>query len=344
MFSGKFQKYITPKNVIFFVITVLLIVALSKIQDIAIMFFASFVIACSMEPLIQKIQAFAPKLTRDKASAIVLFGGILAICALFIPIIVIGGNEIKTFAISFPQYIDSLKHFLESNPHLHRMVVNHLDFGEIISSASNVSSKVIAETINLGKNLGSAFVYLLISTLIIYYFMTDKEAVKKAFLRMFPTQMREKTSDVYDSISQKIGSYVIAQITTMASVGIIVTVGLLILKVDYALLLGLITAVFDIIPVVGPAIAFVICMVAVYKYGPVILILSAIIFAGAQLVENNFVRPYVFGKLLNLHPLIIFLFLFIAAKYMGVIGVVFAPAIAATAVVLIEEVYMKSIE
>jgi predicted PurR-regulated permease PerM len=85
-------------------------------------------------------------------------------------------------------------------------------------------------------------------------------------------------------------------------------------------------------------------MIAVLKSGPVILFFTAVIFIVAQLVENNFVRPYVFGKFLNLHPLLIYMFIFIAAKYIGVIGVVFAPAIAATVAVLVEELYMKSLE
>ena len=51
-----------------------------------------------------------------------------------------------------------------------------------------------------------------------------------------------------------------------------------------------------------------------------------------------------FGKLLNIHPVIIYLFLFITAKFMGVVGVIFAPAIAATICVLIEELYMKNLE
>ena len=122
------------------------------------------------------------------------------------------------------------------------------------------------------------------------------------------------------------------------------TIGLMILRVDYALLLGLITCILDVIPVVGPAIALIICLIATYKSGIGILIGVGIVFAIAQLAENNFVRPYVFGKFLNVHPLIVYLFLFITAKYLGIIGVVFAPAIAATAVVLIEEVYMKNIE
>ena len=74
------------------------------------------------------------------------------------------------------------------------------------------------------------------------------------------------------------------------------------------------------------------------------LILTALIFGVAQLIENNFVRPLMFSKLLNIHPLLVFLFIFLAAKFLGIIGVVFAPAIAALVVVLIEEIYMKSIE
>jgi len=59
--------------------------------------------------------------------------------------------------------------------------------------------------------------------------------------------------------------------------------------------------------------------------------------------ENNLVRPYIFGKFLDLHPLIIYLFLFITAQYLGVVGVIFAPAIAATVCVLIQELYIKNI-
>ena len=81
-----------------------------------------------------------------------------------------------------------------------------------------------------------------------------------------------------------------------------------------------------------------------YEFGTKIFIGVIIIFGLAQLVENQFVRPYVFSKFLNLHPLVIYLFLLIAAKYLGIIGVLFAPAIAATVVVLIEELYIKNMK
>ena len=77
--------------------------------------------------------------------------------------------------------------------------------------------------------------------------------------------------------------------------------------------------------------------------GPLTIALVIGIFMIAQWAENNLVRPYIFSKFLDLHPLIIYFFLFVTAQYLGVVGVIFAPAIAATVCVLIEELYIKNI-
>ena len=174
--------------------------------------------------------------------------------------------------------------------------------------------------------------------------MADGKIIRKGVLKLFPKQARKRTGEVLDAIAQRIGGYIIAQFITMASVGLIMTLGLFLMGSEYALLLGLLTGILDIIPIVGPTIALLICLIVLYKSGTVFLLMTCVVFAVAQLVENNFVRPYVFGKFLDLHPLIIYLFILISAKHFGIIGVIFAPAIAATIVVLIEELYVKSLE
>ena len=341
MFENKFQKYITTRNIIFFIIAILFIRFIGKIEDIAIMFFASFVLSCSLEPLVEKL---SKRFKRSIASSIVLAGAILIILCFFVPIIILGGHEIRNFAISFPQYLDVIKDYIYGLPFVTHPALEQMDIGGMISSASGVTGQVIGGTINLGKNLGTALVYLIGSIIIIYYFMADKDTVHETFLKLFPSQMRDRANEIINTIAEKIGGYVIAQITTMVSVGIIMTIGLFILRVEYALLLGLITSVLDLIPVIGPAIALVICLIVSYKAGWGVLAMIIFVFAIAQLTENNIVRPYVFSKFLNLHPIIIYLFLFITAKYLGIIGLVFAPAIAATSVVLIQELYMKNLE
>lgn len=343
MFDNFFRKYFTSKNIIFLVVAILFLVFLTKVQDVAIMFFATYVLACSMEPLVQKL---SHKYKRSTAASIVLLGSVLLICVVFVPLLVIAGQEIGNFIDSFPQYLTTIKGMLYDIhiPIIGKLDVNQIDIGGAITTASGVTTTILSETLSIGKNIGSGFVYLLASLIIMYYFMADKDLVRVTMVKMFPTQMRTKASEIIETISKKIGGYVVAQLTTMAWVGVVMTIGLMIFRVDYALLLGLITAILDIIPVVGPAVALIICLIVSYKAGWVILAGICIVFAVAQLSENNFVRPYVFGKFLDLHPLIIYMFLFLMAKYAGIVGVVFAPAIAATAVVLIEEIYMKNIE
>ena len=340
MFENLFQKYISAKNIIFFIIAILFILFITKIKDVAILFFASYVIACSLNPLVDKL---AKRFKRGIASAIVLLLTVAILGAFFIPIIAMAGHEIKSFITNIPQYIDYIKEFIATTPIINKSQLANIEIGDFISSASGLTTNFVNKSINISVNFASAMVYFLAALIIIYYFMADKEEVKKAYISLFPEQMKQRADEIIETISKKIGGYVIAQITTMTSVGIIMTIGLLLIKVEYAVLLGLITAILDIVPVVGPGIALIICLITAYKAGPLTLVLILVVFAIAQVAENNLVRPYIFGKFLDLHPLIIYLFLFITAQHLGVVGVIFAPAIAATVCVLIEELYIKNI-
>lgn len=340
MFDNIFQKYLTTKNIIFFVVMILLIKFIASIKDIAILFFASYVIACSLNPLVDK---FNKKINRSISAGIVLSLTVLVLGAFFIPLIAMAGHEIKSFVAHIPQYIESIKNFASTLPVISKSQLAAIDLGDFISSASGFTSKFVNQSINISINFAQAIVYFIAALIIIYYFMADKETVKNAYMSLFPANMKEKAEEIIETISKKIGGYVMAQIVTMTSVGVIMTIGLLLIGVDYAVLLGLIGAILDIVPVVGPAIALIICLVTASKAGALTLALICVVFSVAQLAENNFVRPYIFGKFLDLHPLIIYLFLFITAQHLGVIGVIFAPAIAATVCVLIEELYIKNV-
>lgn len=340
MFENLFQKYVSAKNIIFFIIAILFLVFITKIKDVAILFFASYVIACSLNPLVDKL---SKKIKRSAAAGVVIGSVVLIIGAFFVPLISMAGHEIKSFINHIPQFIDFVKEFIISTPIINKSQLAQVDLADFISSTSGITSNFVNKSINISVNFASALIYLLAALIIIYYFMADKEDVKKGYLSLFPAQLKTRADEIIETISKKIGGYVIAQIATMTSVGIIMTIGLLIIKVDYAILLGLITAVLDIIPVVGPTLALLICLITAIKAGPIALALVFVVFAIAQVAENNFVRPYIFGKFLDLHPLIIYLFLFITAQHLGVVGVIFAPAIAATVCVLIEELYIKNI-
>ena len=94
-----------------------------------IMFFASFVIACSLNPLVDK---FFPRLKRPVASGIILSGIILLILLIFIPLIIMAGNEIKSFAVSFPQYFANIEDFVDKIPFVNKSDIAKIDITNVV--------------------------------------------------------------------------------------------------------------------------------------------------------------------------------------------------------------------
>ena len=310
------------------------------ISAIAMMFFASYVLACSLNPLVELL---TKRMKRPMAASIVITGMILIFSLFFIPVIVIASEQINSFIQVLPGHIANLKAFILNKTILGQKIVDMIDIPSFIQPVSDFTTSLVNQSITVTIGIASSLIYILTMCIIMYYFIVDKRIIRRAFLTLFPKQMKRKADRIAETISKKIGGYIVAQGVTMLSVGIVFTICLLLLKVDYAVLLGLIATVLDIIPVIGPAIALIICIVMCYQVAPVTLALMIASFFLAQWVENNFVRPYVFGKFMDVHPLIIFFSIFVTAKFLGIIGVVFAPAIAATACVILDELYIKPI-
>ena len=167
------------------------------------------------------------KIKRSAAAFVVLGSTLLIVIAFFVPLFVISGKQIGSFVSKTPIFLDNIKHFLTNTPIIRQFELGNVDMSNILSSVSGVTSNFVNQSINLSANIAQAFVYMIAGILIVYYFMADKEKVKNGYLMLFPDTMKEKASDIISSISAKIGGYVVAQIATMSSVGIIMTIGLL---------------------------------------------------------------------------------------------------------------------
>lgn len=335
-----FKEYLTTKNVLFFILIILALVFLAQIKVIALLFFASFVIACSLNPIVDKLEK---RMKRPTATSLVLFGLSALSVAFFVPIIVVAVRQVQGFLMVLPEKLDFIQDFITNHQFYGHKIPEFMNLDELIKSTSPFATGILNQSINLTLDIFQGILFLLAIYIIVFYFMADKTEIKKSFISVFPKNIKEKASNIYETISHKVGGYVIAQILSMIAVGILTALGLFLVKVQYALLLGLITGILDIIPVIGPTIALVLCLIMAYSMGPVELVLVIVAFLAAQWIVNNLVRPVIFGKFLDLHPLIIIFALLIAAQFLGVWGVVLAPALASLVFVLFDEIYIKTI-
>jgi len=179
--------------------------------------------------------------------------------------------------------------------------------------------------------------------MVIFYLIYEKNQINASTLKLFPPKLKKRAAEIITTIETKVGGYVIAQILSMSTVGFITMIGLFVCKIDYALLLGVIAGLLDIIPIVGPTIALLFGISAALAKGAIWIIPTVAVYLTGQWISNQLVRPIVFGKFMELHPLIVLFSFFIAAKFLGVWGVILAPAIAAMLLTLFDELYIKTI-
>ena len=139
-----FNKYIGFKNFMFIILALLFIIFLAQIKDIAILFFAAFVISCSLNPLVDKLCERYKKLNRHSASAIVLTLTLLSCFIFLIPIIITGGEQISSFINAFPERFVHAKKFLSTLPLLSKITLSNTQISEFAASATGVTSDIVS--------------------------------------------------------------------------------------------------------------------------------------------------------------------------------------------------------
>lgn len=335
------KELLTTKNIIFLILVLVILKTLSMVTVVALLFFASYIIACSLNPI---VDFFAKKMKRSSAATLVLFGTLTITFCFFLPIIFVAIKQVNGLLLILPEKIDLIQHFIFHHQFYGHRIPEIINIDSIIkTTTSPFATGLVNQSINITLSFAQGILFFLAICMIVFYFMADKDTIKNELIRLFPAEIKDKASDIYDNISHKVGGYVVAQILNMVAIGLLTALGMFLIKVDYALLLGLITGVLDIIPLVGPTIALILCMIMANQMGLVGFALVFIVFITAQWISNNLIRPVIFGKFLDLHPLIIIFAILVAAQFLGVWGVILAPAIASLICILFDEIYIKTI-
>ena len=335
-----FKSRITIKKIIFLLLILLIIKFIIEVKNFALLIFASFVIACSLNPLVEKLTKY---MNRACATTVALVGFLAVIMGAFLPLVIILLGEVNSLVNSLPQKIDMVKDFIANSSIWGTKLSSIINFNSVSSHGSEIVSNVVEKSIAASIGVVGAFAIIFVMSMIIFYILNDKEKMKKWFLSLFPQDLRDKAREVSRNITVKVGGFVIAQSTSMLSVGLVTAIGLYILQVPYALALGLIAGILDIVPIVGPIIAAGMGLSVAYQQGWGVMIGVIAIYVIAQWISNNFIRPLIFGKFMDLHPLVILLSFLVAAEFLDVWGVILAPAMAAVLAVLFDELYVKQI-
>lgn len=336
-----FKDILTTKNVVFILLLLILLKVLPAVSDIVMLFFACFVLSCSLLPVVQQLDKKIKN--RSLSTGIVISGAVILTLAFIMPIFMVTFEQISNFLQTLPAKIDEVHSFINTFSFNGQHLSQYIDFQNIIGNSNDLAQSILSQSVNITVGFAQGIIVFIAVVTIMFYMLKDTVYMKNKFIEFFPEKIKAKAEDIINKIAAKVGGYVIATIISCTAIWLLIALILAVLRVEFSFSLGLIAGVLDIIPVVGPTIALTLIVLTAFKKGLIIVAVAIILFLGVQQLSNNVIRPIVFGKFMELHPLVIIAALLIGGKFGGLIGLIFAPAIAAIVTVLIDEIYLKTI-
>ncbi len=195
--------------------------------------------------------------------------------------------------------------------------------------------------------LGNLLEWVLIIPLLLFFMLKDGRSFKRLVLKITPNSIFEKFYAVGHQFNKKLGGYMLAKFFEASLLGLMVSLSLMIAGVDFALILGLIAAVTNIIPYVGPILGSVPGLIIVLaKYGPGNLFyIVCFIYLICNIIDLAIIFPVLVSKIVDLHPVVVVLSVILGSQYFGLVGMVISIPCAAAAKliaeVMFEEFYLS---
>lgn len=154
-----------------------------------------------------------------------------------------------------------------------------------------------------------------------FFLLKDRRKMRRAMVSLAPNKYFELTLILLRKVDENVGNYMRAIFLEMLSVGVMATIALSIVGVPYAILIGIIAGITNIIPYVGPWMGGIIAALAILTTGnpPIMIFWMALAMFAVQALDNYFVYPTVVGNTIRMHPLVVLLTVFAGAYFGGVI-------------------------
>lgn len=180
-----------------------------------------------------------------------------------------------------------------------------------------------------------SFVFVLV---LAFYMVVQEDALKRVFKVIVPERYQPFVGGVFGKIQRKITAWVKGQLILSLAVGILAYVGLSIVGVNYALVLGLFAALTEFVPYAGPFLGGVVAVFFALSQSTAKAFFVVILFIIIQQLENNILVPKVMQRAVGLNPIISILALIVGARLAGIPGALFAIPIATALDVVVREV------
>ena len=308
---------------------------LEALNSLLAPFFIGFIIAYMLNQPMKKLE---DKFKLKRGLSVLIIYGITLVILIFswlfiVPVIKSNINEL---ALSIPSGIDQAQDLINNISSQFKFDITNQD---IKSQISNFITKVLIPISSFTASTVSNFIINLMSTIVSYtinivlgivisvYLLLSKEKYIKVVSLFFQKILKQhyfKVKEFLNILDNNVGVYIVAKAMDSTIYGIICTIVLALTGSKYALFIGIIAGVTNMIPFFGPIIGTIIAVVANLFFSINKAILVLVVMIVVQQLESAILEPHFVGKQVGVPPILTIFAVTFAGKYTGFLGILLA--------------------
>ena len=339
---------VVVRAILFIFALLTLIWILVQLRTVVILVLLAVILAAAMTPLVDRltephqqrvIRWLPPRALVVLLLYAALFAVVGTVAAAAAPPLI---GDAEDLARRAPEFASNLQTWLAALPTQHPWIPADLSqtFALQLQGAAGQLTDLAGQAltvVRLAVGLVSGTLNAIFVLILALYMTVDSRRILDYLVGFLPADRRTQAQDVAGRIGLRLGGWVRGQLLLSAIIGFVVLMGLSVIGVPYAVLLALIAAIGEAIPMVGPIFSAIPAVVIAFTQSPAQGFMTLALYVLVQQLENHLIVPKVMGRAVELHPLVVILALLAGGELMGVTGAILSVPVTAALSVIVDE-------
>lgn len=314
---------------------VALIQVISLARGVLTWIFVALFLALAINPAVEWLQDHGVR-RRGLAVALAFLAVLAAIAALGATLVPVVVEQVDQFVTALPGYVQDVTQgrgrlgFLETRYGVVERVREAVQGGGA-GRLLGFSGAALAVT----KSVLTIIVAIVTIAFITFFMLLEGPAWVERLFSLVPERSQQRWRDVAHAIYRTVGGYVTGNLLISLIAGVASTIVLTIMGVPFAVALGLVVAILDLVPLAGATLAAIVVTTVAFLHTVPAGIVVLVFFVVYQQLENHLLQPLVYGRTVRLSPLVVLVSVLIGAELAGILGALAAIPVAGTIQVLL---------
>ncbi len=325
------------------VLIILGLVALgAAAAGVLLLLFIAVLLASALEPIVGALRERL-RLGRGATILVVYAAFFLSVLALAFIVLPAAIKQAEDIIGSLPPFFDQARAWAGDL----RPAALSRSVSALISSVASILRPPAPPdpdtVVEVGAAVAEATVWLATLLTIVFFWLIEHARLQRYVLAFFPADRRAGVRDAWNEIESRLGLWVRGQLILMGSIGVATAIAYTLLGLPGAVLLGLIAALSEAIPIVGPLIGAIPAILVAATVSPQLALIVAVIYLVLQVVEGSILVPLVMRNTVGISPLLVFASLLIGGAVGGIVGALLAVPVAASLEIILSRLQAREI-